>query len=56
VLGRGWGSLTDWSGIDPINNGKDRPDQAKDARCSASTKELCRSEMKADGVRGWGQS
>ncbi|GKF72583.1 hypothetical protein Tco_0208697, partial [Tanacetum coccineum] len=38
------------------NNGKDRPDQAKDASCSGSTKELCRSEMKADGVRGWGQS
>ncbi|GKA17421.1 putative reverse transcriptase domain-containing protein [Tanacetum coccineum] len=34
-----------------LNNGKDRPDQAKDARCSGSTKELCRSEMKADGVR-----
>ncbi|GKA54447.1 putative reverse transcriptase domain-containing protein [Tanacetum coccineum] len=39
-----------------LNNGKDRPDQAKDASCSGSTKELCRSEMKADGVRGWGQS
>ncbi|GJT07980.1 putative reverse transcriptase domain-containing protein [Tanacetum coccineum] len=37
-----------------LNNGKDRPDQAKDASCSGSTKELCRSEMKADGVRGWG--
>ncbi|GJR67851.1 retrovirus-related pol polyprotein from transposon TNT 1-94 [Tanacetum coccineum] len=32
------------------------PDQAKDASCSGSTKELCRSKMKADGVRGWGQS
>ncbi|GKD20385.1 putative reverse transcriptase domain-containing protein [Tanacetum coccineum] len=30
VLGRGWGSLTDWSGIDPRNNGKGRPDQAED--------------------------
>ncbi|GKC77037.1 putative reverse transcriptase domain-containing protein [Tanacetum coccineum] len=50
VLGRGWGSPTDWSGIDPRNNGKDRPDQAKDASCSGSTKELCRSETKADGV------
>ncbi|GJT62938.1 hypothetical protein Tco_1006471 [Tanacetum coccineum] len=28
------------------NNGKDRPDQAKDASCSGSTKELCRSETK----------
>ncbi|GJR15581.1 putative reverse transcriptase domain-containing protein [Tanacetum coccineum] len=39
-----------------LNNGKDRPDQAEDASCSGSTKELRRSEMKADGVRGWGQS
>ncbi|GJX82517.1 putative reverse transcriptase domain-containing protein [Tanacetum coccineum] len=39
-----------------LNNGKDRPDQAKDASCSGSTKELRRSEAKADGVRGWGQS
>ncbi|GJR39428.1 putative reverse transcriptase domain-containing protein [Tanacetum coccineum] len=53
---RGWGSPTDWSGIDPRNNEKDRPDQAKDASCSGSTKELRRSETKADGVRGWGQS
>ncbi|GJU47282.1 putative reverse transcriptase domain-containing protein [Tanacetum coccineum] len=29
-----------------LNNGKDRPDQAKDASCSGS---------KVDGVRGWGQ-
>ncbi|GKC50480.1 hypothetical protein Tco_1073225 [Tanacetum coccineum] len=50
-MGQGWGSPTDWSGIDPRNNGKDRPDQAKDASCSGSTKELRRSEMKADGVR-----
>ncbi|GKF87155.1 hypothetical protein Tco_0258032 [Tanacetum coccineum] len=56
MLGRGWGSTTDWSEIDPRNNGKDRPDQAKDASCSGSTKELRRSEAKADGVRGWGQS
>ncbi|GJW63508.1 putative reverse transcriptase domain-containing protein [Tanacetum coccineum] len=54
VLGQGWGSPTDWSGIDPRNNGKDRPDQAEDASCSGSTKELRRSETKADGVRGWG--
>ncbi|GJW25936.1 putative reverse transcriptase domain-containing protein [Tanacetum coccineum] len=53
---RGWGSPTDWSGIDPRNNGKDRPDQAKDASSSGSTKELRRSKTKADGVRGWGQS
>ncbi|GJS22503.1 putative reverse transcriptase domain-containing protein [Tanacetum coccineum] len=38
------------------NNGKDHPDQAKDASCSGSTKELCQSEVKADEVRGWGQS
>ncbi|GKA49245.1 putative reverse transcriptase domain-containing protein [Tanacetum coccineum] len=47
-----WGSPTDWSGIDPRNNGKDRPNKAKDASCSGSTKELCRSETKADGFRG----
>ncbi|GJR43945.1 hypothetical protein Tco_1312048 [Tanacetum coccineum] len=46
VLGRGWGSPTDWFGINPRNNRKDRPDQAKDASCSGSTKELCRSEAK----------
>ncbi|GKA99473.1 putative reverse transcriptase domain-containing protein [Tanacetum coccineum] len=51
MLGRGWGSPTDWSRIDPRNNGKDRPDQAEDASCSGSTKELRQSEMKADGVR-----
>ncbi|GKD28038.1 putative reverse transcriptase domain-containing protein [Tanacetum coccineum] len=37
-----------------LNNRKDCPDQAKDASCSGSIKELCRSEAKADGVRGWG--
>ncbi|GJZ34010.1 DNA helicase [Tanacetum coccineum] len=46
---RGWGSPTDGSRINPRNNGKDRPDQAKDASSSGSTKELRRSEMKADG-------
>ncbi|GJU94385.1 putative reverse transcriptase domain-containing protein [Tanacetum coccineum] len=56
VLGRGWGSLTDWSGIDPRNNRKDLPDQAEDASCSGSIKELRRSKTKVDGVRGWGQS
>ncbi|GKF23957.1 hypothetical protein Tco_0076279 [Tanacetum coccineum] len=55
VLGQGWGSPTDWSRINLRNNGKDRSDQAKDASCSGSIKELCRSEAKADGVRGWGQ-
>ncbi|GKG38544.1 hypothetical protein Tco_0460256, partial [Tanacetum coccineum] len=40
---------------DPRNNGKDRPNQAKDASCSGSKKELYRSETKVDGVRGWGQ-
>ncbi|GJT22016.1 retrovirus-related pol polyprotein from transposon TNT 1-94 [Tanacetum coccineum] len=53
VLGRGWGSPTDWSGIDPRNNRKDRPGQAENASCSGSTKELRRSETKADGVRGY---
>ncbi|GKF80517.1 putative reverse transcriptase domain-containing protein, partial [Tanacetum coccineum] len=38
-----------------LNNRKDHPDQAKDASCSGSTKELCRSEAKADRVQGWGQ-
>ncbi|GJR57585.1 hypothetical protein Tco_1499747 [Tanacetum coccineum] len=51
VLGRGWGSPTNWSEIDPRNNGKDHPDQVEGASCSGSTKELCRSETKADGVR-----
>ncbi|GJS70317.1 hypothetical protein Tco_0703158 [Tanacetum coccineum] len=51
VLGRGWGSPTEGSRIDLRNNRKDRHDQAKDASSSGSTKELCRSEMKADGVR-----
>ncbi|GKF92831.1 hypothetical protein Tco_0279550 [Tanacetum coccineum] len=55
-MGRGWGSPTDWSGIDPRNNRKDRPDQAKDSSSSRSKKELRLSETKADGVRGWGQS
>ncbi|GKG51516.1 hypothetical protein Tco_0541900, partial [Tanacetum coccineum] len=55
-MGRGWGSPTDWSRINPRNNEKDRPDQAKDASCSRSTKELHRSETQANGVRGWGQS
>ncbi|GJZ72572.1 hypothetical protein Tco_0636718 [Tanacetum coccineum] len=51
VLGRGWGSPTDWSRINLRMNRKDRPDQAKDASDSGSIKELCRSEAKADGVR-----
>ncbi|GKC12089.1 putative reverse transcriptase domain-containing protein, partial [Tanacetum coccineum] len=51
VLGRGWGSPTDGSGINPRNNRKDRPDQAKDASSSGSTKELRQLKMKADGVR-----
>ncbi|GJR10228.1 putative reverse transcriptase domain-containing protein [Tanacetum coccineum] len=50
VLGRGWGSPTDWSRINPRNDGKDCPDQAKDASGTGSTKELRRSEAKADGV------
>ncbi|GJY73920.1 hypothetical protein Tco_0478351 [Tanacetum coccineum] len=38
MLGRGWGSPTDWSGINPRNNRKDHPDQAEDASCSGLTK------------------
>ncbi|GKD50444.1 hypothetical protein Tco_1279420 [Tanacetum coccineum] len=34
VLGRGWGSPTNGSGIDPRNNRKDHPDQAKDRQKS----------------------
>ncbi|GJZ09963.1 putative reverse transcriptase domain-containing protein [Tanacetum coccineum] len=50
VCGQCWGSPTDGPEIYPKNNnGKDRPDQEKDASCSGSTKELCRSEAKADG-------
>ncbi|GJU71518.1 hypothetical protein Tco_1262923 [Tanacetum coccineum] len=56
MLGRGWGSPTNWSRINPGNNGKDRPDQAKDASGTGSTKELRRSEAKTDGVRSWRQS
>ncbi|GJQ98152.1 hypothetical protein Tco_0009291 [Tanacetum coccineum] len=46
MLGQGWGSPTDWSGINPRNNGEDRPDQAKDASSTGSTKELRLSERK----------
>ncbi|GJZ96924.1 putative reverse transcriptase domain-containing protein [Tanacetum coccineum] len=48
--GLSWRSLTDWPKVNPRNNGKDRPDQAKDASCTRSTKELRGSEVKADGV------
>ncbi|GJS64988.1 putative reverse transcriptase domain-containing protein [Tanacetum coccineum] len=47
-----WAKGLDGPEIDPRNNGKDRPNQAKDASSPGSTKELRRSEMKADGVRG----
>ncbi|GJU17653.1 hypothetical protein Tco_1145619 [Tanacetum coccineum] len=50
VLGRGWGSPTDWSGIDPRNNGKDRHDQARGSKMLRFDKRLCRSETKSDGV------
>ncbi|GJX33444.1 putative reverse transcriptase domain-containing protein [Tanacetum coccineum] len=44
LLGRGWGSPADWPGINPRNNGKDRPDQVKDASSpGVSTIELVRS-------------
>ncbi|GJX64448.1 putative reverse transcriptase domain-containing protein [Tanacetum coccineum] len=45
--GPSWGSSTDWSRINLRNNGKDRPDQAKDASARGSTKELAESS-KAD--------
>ncbi|GKC90304.1 putative reverse transcriptase domain-containing protein [Tanacetum coccineum] len=41
--------VIDWQWL--RNNGKDRPDQAEDASCSGSTKELRRSEIKPFGVR-----
>ncbi|GKF64735.1 hypothetical protein Tco_0188183, partial [Tanacetum coccineum] len=50
-MGRSWRSSTDWFGIDPRNNGKDRPDQAENSSCSGLTKELRGFEAKADGVR-----
>ncbi|GKC08173.1 putative reverse transcriptase domain-containing protein [Tanacetum coccineum] len=38
-LGQGWGSPTDWSGIDPrIQFEKNHRDQTKDARCSVIDK------------------
>nr|GEU77891.1 hypothetical protein [Tanacetum cinerariifolium] len=37
-FGKGWRISTDWSGIDPRNNGKDRPDQAENSSCSGSKK------------------
>nr|GFB84790.1 putative reverse transcriptase domain-containing protein [Tanacetum cinerariifolium] len=36
----GWRIPTDWPIVNPRNNEKDSPDQAKDASCSGSTKEL----------------
>ncbi|GJW03061.1 putative reverse transcriptase domain-containing protein [Tanacetum coccineum] len=61
LYGRKCRSLVCWAEVGETqltspNNGKDRPDQAEDASCSGSTKELRRSETQADGVRGWGQS
>ncbi|GKD47363.1 putative reverse transcriptase domain-containing protein [Tanacetum coccineum] len=53
LYGQSWGSSTDWSGIDPRNNGKDRPDQAENSSCSGSTKELRGFEAKVDGLGKW---
>nr|GFC36318.1 reverse transcriptase domain-containing protein [Tanacetum cinerariifolium] len=39
-LARGWRIPTDWPRVNPRNNEKDSPDQAEDASCSRSTKEL----------------
>ncbi|GKG19230.1 hypothetical protein Tco_0376329, partial [Tanacetum coccineum] len=49
--GPNWGGPTDWLGINPGNNRKDHPDQAKDTSGTGSTKELRRSEAKADEIR-----
>ncbi|GJV78322.1 hypothetical protein Tco_1509906 [Tanacetum coccineum] len=50
VLGQGWGSPTDWSGINPRNNRKDHHDQAKDhSSAQERQKSYARSEVKADG-------
>ncbi|GJT53023.1 putative reverse transcriptase domain-containing protein [Tanacetum coccineum] len=46
VLDRSWRSPTDWSRINLRNNGKDHPDQAKDASCSGSTKSLADQKQK----------
>nr|GEX06799.1 putative reverse transcriptase domain-containing protein [Tanacetum cinerariifolium] len=37
---RGWRISTDWPGVNLRNDGKDSPDQAEDASCSGSKKEL----------------
>ncbi|GJS90764.1 putative reverse transcriptase domain-containing protein [Tanacetum coccineum] len=55
MLGRGWGSPTDWSGINPRNNGKDRPDQAKDASSTGSTKEATIDRSESRGCQCWRQ-
>ncbi|GJW47539.1 hypothetical protein Tco_0079185 [Tanacetum coccineum] len=50
VLGRGWGSPTDWSRINPGNNGKDRLDQEKDASGTPDRpKDYADRKRKADG-------
>nr|GFD29433.1 hypothetical protein [Tanacetum cinerariifolium] len=36
----GWRIPTDWPRVNPRNNRKDSSDQAEDASCSGSTKEL----------------
>nr|GFB67675.1 putative reverse transcriptase domain-containing protein [Tanacetum cinerariifolium] len=52
-IATGWRIPTDWLGVNPRNNRKDSPDQAEDASCLGSTKELRRSEAKSDGIRNW---
>nr|GEZ14585.1 putative reverse transcriptase domain-containing protein [Tanacetum cinerariifolium] len=39
-FGKGWRSLTDWSGTNSRDNEKDRIDQTENPSCSKSTKEL----------------
>ncbi|GJR18402.1 hypothetical protein Tco_0966929 [Tanacetum coccineum] len=56
MLGRGWGSPTDWSGINPGNNRKDRPDQAKDASGQDCKRATLNRKPNADGVRSWRHS
>nr|GFA40526.1 putative reverse transcriptase domain-containing protein [Tanacetum cinerariifolium] len=56
MLGRGWRIPTDWPRVNPRHDGKDNPDQAEDASCSGSTKELRGSKAKTDGIQNWRQS
>ncbi|GJZ39712.1 putative reverse transcriptase domain-containing protein [Tanacetum coccineum] len=54
VLGRSWGSPTDWPGINPGNNGKDIPDQAKGWQAARIDKELRDRNRKRWKFENWG--